>query len=278
MAGQLREQMLERNSRFEAGEIKKYRDGEADAAIENGMSEIALNYDDDAAVETARGNIYQALELKTRGMGEEAKKAMMAELDNRAATLRLSRVLENSPEEAWVWLDEHRDEFTGEGIIKAEDAVNREMKRFETERETQERKERKEAAYGVAEDYWNRYGRADMEARNAIYADEGLTNEEKDLIWNRMEAREADIQRAERQAELDYKNGWINKIIENSTSYEQAMDFVVESGASGQERLQLERLANHLVSSCFLKFLLQELTCFISTVLGIASSLILGRT
>ena len=44
MAEQYRMQRGERNSRFEADQIKAYRDGEADATIRLGLDEIAENF------------------------------------------------------------------------------------------------------------------------------------------------------------------------------------------------------------------------------------------
>jgi len=125
MAGQHREQMRYANSRFEAGQIKKYRDAEADAAIQNGLDGIAANYADDAAVEQIKLGLAEAIELKTRGMGPEARNAALAELDNRAAMTRLTIMLQQNPMEAKAWFEGHRDSFTGAVAAKAEETVKK---------------------------------------------------------------------------------------------------------------------------------------------------------
>ena len=239
MAGQHREQMFGANSRFEAGQIKKYRESEADAAIQTGLDEIAQNYDNDEAIERIKQGMDEAVAFKVKGMGPEAVKSAYAELDDKIAMTRLARMLEDDPEKAEEWFYEHKEDFGSDGLIRAEKAVNTAMERLTAER-------KKQAVYGIANDYWDKYGKADMETRDAIYSDENLTDEEKDFVWRRLEAREADIERQEKQDEINYKNGWINKIIEGSSSYEEAMQFVADSGASGAERLQLERLVKQV--------------------------------
>ena len=133
MAEQYRQQRGDQNSRFEAGELKKYREGEADAAIKLRLNDIAQNYDDDEAVERAKQGMTEALELRTRGMSPEAKRAALAEMDNQAASVRLSRMLEEDPQKAAEWFREHQKEFTADGVVRAEKAVNNAVETYEVQ-------------------------------------------------------------------------------------------------------------------------------------------------
>ncbi|MBQ9566112.1 MAG: M23 family metallopeptidase, partial [Synergistaceae bacterium] len=123
----------DQNSRFEANQMKQYRDGEADAAIKLGLDDIAANYEDEAAVEQIKQGLDAAVELRTRGMGADAKRAAWAEIDNRIAMTRLSRMLEADPEKAAAWFGEHQKEFTADGLVKAEASVKRAVETYEVQ-------------------------------------------------------------------------------------------------------------------------------------------------
>ena len=100
MAEQYRMQRGERNSRFEADQIKAYRDGEADATIRLGLDEIAENFDNDKAVEAARQQMMLALELKTRGRGTEARRAAYEAMEGQISMTRLARMIQADPMKA----------------------------------------------------------------------------------------------------------------------------------------------------------------------------------
>ncbi|MBQ7263645.1 MAG: hypothetical protein IJR14_07990 [Synergistaceae bacterium] len=133
MAEQHRVQMGERNSRFEADQIKAYRDGEADATIRLGLDQINEAWADDAAVASIREGMTDALELKTRGMGPEARRAALEEMEGQIAMTRLSRMIQADPVAAKAWFKENRASFTGEGAARAEDAVEKAVQIYETQ-------------------------------------------------------------------------------------------------------------------------------------------------
>ena len=133
MAEQHRVQMGERNSRFEADQIKAYRDGEADATIRLGLDQIHEAWGDDAAVALIREGMTDALELKTRGMGPEARKAALEEMEGQIAMTRLARMIQADPVSAKAWFQENRASFTGEGAARAEDAVEKAVQIYETQ-------------------------------------------------------------------------------------------------------------------------------------------------
>ena len=120
MAEQYRMQQGERNSRFEADQIKAYRDGEADATIRLGLDEIAESFDDDKAVEAARQQMMLALELKTRGMGTEARRAAYEAMEGQISMTRLARMIQKDPIKAPQWYSENKDKFQGLDHGKAE--------------------------------------------------------------------------------------------------------------------------------------------------------------
>ena len=68
----LRERRYSGNMKFEAGQILAFRDKEAGATMAGAMERIAASYDDDAVVAAEKERLYQALELKVRGLGPEA--------------------------------------------------------------------------------------------------------------------------------------------------------------------------------------------------------------
>ena len=125
MAEQYRMQRGERNSRFEADQIKAYRDGEADATIRLGLDEIAEQFDDDKAVEAARQHMMLALELKTRGMGTEARRATYEAMEGQISMIRLARMIQKDPVKAEAWFRDNKDSFSGADLARAEGAVER---------------------------------------------------------------------------------------------------------------------------------------------------------
>ncbi len=225
MAEQYRQQRGDQNSRFEASELKKYREGEADAAIKLGLDDIAQNYGDDNAVERAKQGMTEALEMRMRGASPEAKRAALAEMDNQAASVRLSRMLEEDPQKAAEWFREHQKEFTADGVVRAEKAVNNAL-------EVKKRKAEGEEAYHAFENYWNTYHKDSQSAYDALYADSSLTISQKDNIWSRMRAR------ADRE-EHDYITYWRDRLAD-SQSAEEADALIRQSGATGWKRAQME--------------------------------------
>ena len=77
------------NSRFEADQMKKYRQETADAAINNSLIFAERNWDKLEAIEQARSDIAQALELKMRGSSPEAFKHAWAEIEDQLGVARI---------------------------------------------------------------------------------------------------------------------------------------------------------------------------------------------
>lgn len=226
MAENYRTQRGERNSRYEVDQIKAYRDGEAAATIQNGLNEIMDRFDDDAAVEAARGEMYQALELQTRGMGAEARQAAVADMENKIAASRLSKMIERDPRGAQEWFSANLDKFTGQTRAKAETALNDANRAYRME--------------GTRDALINAFG-TDYQAAREYILDNFEGDEERQAL-SLYEGWYSDQQRIERQVMQDYINGWQDRIV-NASSMEEAQECIIQSGADGMERVQLEKLA-----------------------------------
>lgn len=235
MAEQYRMQQGERNSRFEADQIKAYRDGEADATIRLGMDEIAQSFDDDGAVEAARGQMMLALELKTRGMSDAARRAALEDMEGQISMTRLSRMIQVDPVTAEAWFRENKKSFSGADLIRAEGAVEKALEQIRNEAE-------KAQTYAAVDAYWERYGTDERAAWSAMENDPSLDPETRERVWGKYKARLSDRERWDAQRDRDYMNGWLNKIAD-STSLEEAQQFIQDSGADGRQRVQMERWA-----------------------------------
>ncbi len=134
MAQQHWQQQNVANSRFEANQVRAYRDAEAKAAIDLGMNDIALNYADDAAVADAEVRMTMALELQTRGLGDDAKKLALQNMQSGIALTRFGKMLEADPEQAGAWLEANKDSMTAEAQSRAQSALTRTMEKVEAER------------------------------------------------------------------------------------------------------------------------------------------------
>ena len=119
-AGQVRMRQSNNNMQWEFKQYDAYRDAEADAAVSLALDEIGRNYLDDGLVEEKRGNIYQALELKLRGLGDEARRAAVLEMEERIGLARINPLIQDRPMEAEAWLRERREDFSAETFKKLE--------------------------------------------------------------------------------------------------------------------------------------------------------------
>lgn len=123
MARQYILQRGEANSRFEAAQTRKYQSEQADAAIQNGLNEIALNPFDDEAVKPVSENMTAALELKHRYSSSEQRALAMAELQSSIAMARFSPMLRENPQAADEWFKKNEKSFTADDREKAVNAL-----------------------------------------------------------------------------------------------------------------------------------------------------------
>ena len=113
----------EANSRFEAAQMKKYREGQADAAIENSLEDIARNPYDEDAVKSAREVIENALELKYRYSSDEERKNALAKYEDDAAAARFNAMMQDDPEKADEFFKANQDSFSEKSRLQAENAL-----------------------------------------------------------------------------------------------------------------------------------------------------------
>jgi hypothetical protein len=123
----------EQNSRHEARQIRAYRKAEADATIQGVLNDIAANYADEAFVTEAADRGLAALEVETRGLGDEARKAAVAEYDSGIAAARLGPMIRDDPLAAEAWYKEHKERFTAAARERAEALLERETKAYKTQ-------------------------------------------------------------------------------------------------------------------------------------------------
>ena len=103
--------------------MKQYREETADAAIKNSINEVGNNpYDDDIATQ-AEQDIMQALELKLRYSSPEARKQAIIATKNDIASARLVPMIQNNPNEAEEWFNNHLDDFTPEARQKFRETI-----------------------------------------------------------------------------------------------------------------------------------------------------------
>jgi murein DD-endopeptidase MepM/ murein hydrolase activator NlpD len=199
MASEARERYYAANQDWEYKQFEAYRDAEADGTIQLELDAIANEWGDDAAVEGHKKLIYQALELKLRGLGNEARKAAVAEVEDRIAGTRFGFAAENmAASDAGAWLAEHKDDFSAAAYRKAELFL--------------EEKDKKQRVAGAADAFYARFGTDERAAKAAIYTDETMPEDEHDLVWARYEAMTADEKRFQREAEDAMYTEWWDEI------------------------------------------------------------------
>ena len=97
MAREHIEQRGLQNSRFEADQMKKYTQEQAQASINNALVFAEQNWNKPEAIEQARRDIQQALELKLRGSGQDVFNHELAELEDKLGVARIRQAFTQHP-------------------------------------------------------------------------------------------------------------------------------------------------------------------------------------
>lgn len=226
MAEQYRAQRGERNSRFEADQLRAYRDAECDASVALAVDSAAGNFDDDAAFNAAVNDIDEALAFKTEGMGDGAKQAARDDAISKLAQARLEAMAQADPERAEEWFNANKGLFKGSDLAKLAARLSNASLGRRLINEVDE----------AFESYDNE---ADaLEYLRGRFADP----EEYERAAKRYKAKAADAEAAYRKREKQ----WIDEItddIANSGSLEEALAIIQERGADGDDRVKLEAYA-----------------------------------
>jgi hypothetical protein len=215
MAGQTILSQGEKNSLHEAKQIRAYREAEADATIQSALEDAAADWQSDAAFDQAFDTALSALELKTRGLGGEARKAALGELESRFATGRLSAMIQNDPMAAEAWYKEHKDRFTAAAREKAEKVLESETRAYKLEI----------ARDGLIE----RHGMNYEAARKEIL--EKYQGDEERQVMSLYEAYYADERRIRTEAEKRSEENFFQKL-QSFGSETEAMDYLLKNTRS----------------------------------------------
>jgi hypothetical protein len=132
-AQEIRERQHGSDMKWELAQMDAYRDAEADASIGLALEAVGRNYADDEAVGAQKEIIWQALELKLRGAGDDARKAAFMEMEDRIGLAMLQQAVRNSPLEAEAWLEERKGGFSAAGYQKAAAYVEKEAEPYRIE-------------------------------------------------------------------------------------------------------------------------------------------------
>lgn len=116
-------QQGEQNSRFEASQMKTYREGQADATYQKGLEDIARNPYDDEAVKDIQQRMLAALELKHRYSSPEEWERALAVFYDDVAVARFNAMLQDDPQRADKWYQENKQFFSAQSRQQAENAL-----------------------------------------------------------------------------------------------------------------------------------------------------------
>ena len=215
LAGQTILSQGEQNSLYEAKQIRAYRQAEAEAGIQSALDDAVKNWQDDAifneSLETAR----QFYELQSRGLGLEARKAGLLELESRFAAGRLSAMIQADPLAAEAWYKEHKEEFTGAARVKAEEVLEKETKAVKLEI--------------VRDDLIKRHGMNYATARKEVM--EKYQGDEERQVWSLYEAFYSDQKRIRDEAEQSAEDNFLKKL-QGFGSEAEAMDYLLKNANS----------------------------------------------
>jgi murein DD-endopeptidase MepM/ murein hydrolase activator NlpD len=225
MAAEARNKYYADNQDWEARQFEAYRDAEADGVMEIETDGISAEWGDDEAVRERLGRIMQALELKTRGLGEKAQAAAVSEITDRIALTRTAMAAEHMPAgDASAWLESHRDDFSAAAYEKARLFI--------------EEKGKNQRVSALAETYYGKYGTDERAAKKAIYSDPSIAADDVDSVWAKYESRAVDERRFRKEAEEALLSDWWDRI-EDAGDYTNAVDRINDASLDAKTKKKL---------------------------------------
>jgi hypothetical protein len=132
-AARIRGRYYGADQKWEFEQVEAYKTNEANAGIKLSLDGAAADWNDPAAVETRLESGRMAVELLTRGMGDERRKLAFAEYESSAAMIQLTARIEDDPLAAEAWYNERKDLFTGIDAAKAEKTLAEKTKQYKLE-------------------------------------------------------------------------------------------------------------------------------------------------
>lgn len=112
------------NQKWEAAQIEKFKNNEAEAAITNSFNRIRLYPNDEETFQEELENIMLNADYRyLRGASEEERERVMSKMRNDAAANRFAALLNEDPASAKAWYEGNKDLFLAETREKAEGLI-----------------------------------------------------------------------------------------------------------------------------------------------------------
>ena len=225
-------------SEHEARQMRAYKDQAFQASMEAGATAVQRSPGDPFVFESVRQQRENAVRAQLQGAAPEAISRAVEEANSDLEATRIAVVASQDPVAALAMTEgsPYLLPDTAAGLRKK---LGAEVERLE--RQAADEAE-KAAVYATTDALMDRFGTDERAAWNAMENDPSLDPETRERIWGKYKARLSDRERWEAQRDRDYMSGWMDKIADSS-SMEEAQQFIQDSGADGRQRVQLESWA-----------------------------------
>lgn len=230
------------NSRFEADQMKKYRQETADASIKNSLIFAERNWDKLEAIEQARTEIAQALELKMRGSSPDAFKHAWAEIEDQLGVARIRQAFTIDPLLAVEHLNNNQDIH-----LKPETAAKL--------RETLMKKTEIYEIQAIADSYSQLYTpEHQVEAQNILNQRYGADKGSKAFAalqrkWSIQENQITARKRGERDAQIRKENEYLKQLDKTENLDPSIIDDIKRDRDSGAIGAQFASSALNVIQS-----------------------------
>ena len=225
-------------SEYEARQMRAYKDQAFQASMEAGTTAVQRSPDDPFVFESVRQQRENAIRTQLHGAAPEAISRAVEEANSDLEAARIAVVASEDPVAALAMTEgsEYLLPDTAAGLRKK---LSGEVERLERQAAAEAEKA---AVYAATDALMDRFGVDERAAWDAMENDPSLDPEMRERISGKYKARLSDRKRWEAQRDHDYMSGWMDKIADSS-SLEEAQQLIQDSGADGQQRVQLERWA-----------------------------------
>ena len=225
-------------SEYEARQMKAYKDQAFQASMEAGATAVQRSPDDPFVFETVRQQRESAVRAQLYGAAPETISRAVEEANSDLEAQRIAVVASRDPFAALA-MTENSTYLLPDAATGLRNKLSPEVERLERQAAAEAEKEAAYAATGMLMD---RFGTDEQAAWSAMENDPSLDPDMRERIWGKYKARISDRKRWETQRDRDYMSGWMDKIADSS-SMEEAQQLIQDSGADGQQRVQMERAA-----------------------------------
>lgn len=225
-------------SEYEARQMKAYKDQAFQASMEAGATAVQRSPDDPFVFESVRQQRENAIRAQLYGAAPETISRAVEEANSDLEAQRIVVVASRDPFAALV-MTEDSTYLLPDAATGLRNKLSPEVERLERQAAAEAEKE---AAYAATDILMDRFGTDEQAAWSAMENDPSLGPDMRERIWGKYKARVSDRNRWETQRDREYMSGWMDKIADSS-SMEEAQQFIQDSGADGQQRVQMERAA-----------------------------------